>query len=78
MAGDDLLKGIAGLLKHRMRHTDILARVGGDEFAVLLPQTNADQATAVADDFVKALDKQTAMLANQSHPHYGKRGSCFV
>ena len=66
MAGDDLLKGIAGLLKHRMRHTDILARVGGDEFAVLLPQTNATQASAVADDFVKALDKQAAMLANQS------------
>jgi diguanylate cyclase (GGDEF)-like protein/PAS domain S-box-containing protein len=66
MAGDDLLKGIAGLLKHRMRHTDILARVGGDEFAVLLPQTNATQASAVADDFVNALDKQAVMLANQS------------
>jgi diguanylate cyclase (GGDEF)-like protein/PAS domain S-box-containing protein len=66
MAGDDLLKGIAGLLKHRMRHTDVLARVGGDEFAVLLPHTNATQATAVADDFVKALDKQAAMLANES------------
>jgi diguanylate cyclase (GGDEF)-like protein/PAS domain S-box-containing protein len=66
MAGDDLLKGIAGLLKHRMRHTDTLARVGGDEFAVLLPQTNAEQATVLAADFVKSLDKQTAVLANQS------------
>ena len=66
MAGDDLLKGVAGLLKHRMRHTDTLARVGGDEFAMLLPQANADQATALAADFVKALDKQTAVLANQS------------
>jgi diguanylate cyclase (GGDEF)-like protein/PAS domain S-box-containing protein len=66
MAGDDLLKGIAGLLKHRMRHTDTLARVGGDEFAVLLPQTNAKQASAMAADFVKALDKQTAVLANRS------------
>jgi diguanylate cyclase (GGDEF)-like protein/PAS domain S-box-containing protein len=66
LAGDDLLKGIAGLLKDRMRHTDILARVGGDEFAVLLPQTSATQATAAADDFVTALDKQAAMLANES------------
>jgi diguanylate cyclase (GGDEF)-like protein/PAS domain S-box-containing protein len=66
MVGDDLLKGIAGTLKHRIRHTDTLARVGGDEFAVLLPQTNEEQAKAVAADFVKALDKQTAVLANQS------------
>jgi diguanylate cyclase (GGDEF)-like protein len=66
MAGDDLLKGIAGSLKHRIRHTDTLARVGGDEFAVLLPQTSEEQAKAVAADFVKALDKQTAVLANQS------------
>jgi diguanylate cyclase (GGDEF)-like protein/PAS domain S-box-containing protein len=66
MVGDDLLKGIAGLLKHRIRRTDTLARVGGDEFAVLLPQTDAMQASAIAGDFVKALDKQTAVLANQS------------
>lgn len=65
MAGDDLLKGIAGLLRHRMRNTDILARIGGDEFAILLPQTNTVQAAVVADGFVKALHKQTAMLANQ-------------
>jgi diguanylate cyclase (GGDEF)-like protein/PAS domain S-box-containing protein len=64
--GDDLLKGIAGSLKHRIRHTDTLARVGGDEFAVLLPQTNAEQAMTVAADFVKALDKETAVLTNQS------------
>jgi diguanylate cyclase (GGDEF)-like protein/PAS domain S-box-containing protein len=66
MAGDDLLKGIGGLLRHRMRKTDTLARVGGDEFAVLLPQTGAEQAQVVADEFVKALGRQTAVLANQS------------
>jgi diguanylate cyclase (GGDEF)-like protein/PAS domain S-box-containing protein len=66
MAGDDLLKGVAGLLRHRMRHTDTLARVGGDEFAVLLPHTGADQAQVVADEFVKALGRQTAVLATQS------------
>jgi diguanylate cyclase (GGDEF)-like protein/PAS domain S-box-containing protein len=66
MAGDDLLKGIGGLLRHRMRRTDTLARVGGDEFAVLLPQTGAEQAQVVADEFVKALGRQTAVLASQS------------
>jgi diguanylate cyclase (GGDEF)-like protein/PAS domain S-box-containing protein len=65
-AGDDLLKGIAELLKHRVRHTDILARVGGDEFAVLLPQTNAIQAIAVANSLVIELDKQSTSLTNQS------------
>jgi len=66
MAGDDLLKGIGGLLRHRMRHTDTLARVGGDEFAVLLPQIGAEQAQIVADEFVKSLSRQTAVLASQS------------
>ncbi len=66
MAGDDLLKGIGGLLKHRIRHTDTFARIGGDEFAVLLPQTDAEHAMVVADEFVKALSRQTAMLADQS------------
>jgi diguanylate cyclase (GGDEF)-like protein/PAS domain S-box-containing protein len=66
MAGDDLLKGIAGLLRHRLRNTDTLARVGGDEFAVLLPQTGAEQAQVVADELVKALSRQTALLACQS------------
>jgi diguanylate cyclase (GGDEF)-like protein len=71
LSGDDLLKRIAGLLKHRMRHTDILARVGGDEYAELLPQTNATQATTVADDFVEVLDKKAAMLSNESIRRYG-------
>jgi diguanylate cyclase (GGDEF)-like protein/PAS domain S-box-containing protein len=65
-AGDDVLKGVAGLLKQRLRHTDMIARVGGDEFAVLLTQTDADQVQQVADEVVKALSRETAVLADQS------------
>ena len=47
-AGDDLLKGVAGLLRQRARQSDVLARLGGDEFALLLPQTPPDRAELVA------------------------------
>ncbi len=65
-AGDDVLKGVAGLLRERLRQTDLVARIGGDEFAVLLPQTDADQAQSMADELVKALGRQVAVLADRS------------
>ena len=66
MAGDDLLKGVAGAVKHRIRQTDLLARIGGDEFGVLLPQADADQAQTAADGIVKALGRHVAVLGDQS------------
>jgi diguanylate cyclase (GGDEF)-like protein/PAS domain S-box-containing protein len=65
-AGDDLLKGVAGLLKQRARQADVLARLGGDEFALLLPQTPADHAEIVADEIVKTLSRRMAASASQS------------
>jgi len=38
--GDDILKSIVNAIKNNLRKTDIIARMGGDEFAVLLPETN--------------------------------------
>jgi diguanylate cyclase (GGDEF)-like protein len=65
-AGDDLLKGVAGALKHRIRQTDLVARVGGDEFAMLLPEADADQAQIVAATIVKTLSRQVAVLGERS------------
>ena len=65
-AGDDLLKGVAGLLKQRARQSDVLARLGGDEFALLLPQTSPDRAELVADEIVKTLNRRMAASAGQS------------
>jgi diguanylate cyclase (GGDEF)-like protein/PAS domain S-box-containing protein len=65
-AGDDLLKGVAGLLKQRARQSDVLARLGGDEFALLLPQTPPDRAELVADEIVKTLNRRMAASAGQS------------
>ena len=46
-AGDELLRKSAEILKHSCRDTDVIARVGGDEFIVLLPKTNEENAEKV-------------------------------
>lgn len=49
VAGDKLLKEIGGVLKGTIRSTDQAFRYGGDEFAILLPNTPIDAASQVAD-----------------------------
>jgi EAL domain-containing protein (putative c-di-GMP-specific phosphodiesterase class I) len=53
-------------VRQRIRQTDLLARIGGDEFAVLLPQTDADQAQVAADGIVKAMGRHVAVLGDKS------------
>jgi diguanylate cyclase (GGDEF)-like protein len=47
--GDSVLKALADVLKESTRTSDIAARVGGEEFALILPQTDADNALVVAE-----------------------------
>jgi diguanylate cyclase (GGDEF)-like protein len=46
--GDEVLRAAARTLKKALRTSDSAFRIGGDEFAVLLPQTDADQALALS------------------------------
>lgn len=48
-AGDIALRSVAAISRQALRDWDILARVGGEEFAVLLPETEASQSLAVAE-----------------------------
>jgi diguanylate cyclase (GGDEF)-like protein/PAS domain S-box-containing protein len=57
-AGDELLINFAELLKRRVRKTDIIARIGGDEFAIILPYTNGDKAQAVAKQILELARKE--------------------
>lgn len=53
--GDLVLKEVSKLLAERMRSSDILCRIGGDEFAMLLTRTNIEQAEKVASDVCETI-----------------------
>ena len=55
--GDFVLKNLAGLLKRCLRSTDIAARYGGDELAIILPETNKSKASEVAEKLRRQLEK---------------------
>jgi diguanylate cyclase (GGDEF)-like protein/PAS domain S-box-containing protein len=54
-AGDQLLRQLSELLQGRVRATDVLARLGGHEFAVLLADCSIDKALQVAEDLREAI-----------------------
>ena len=62
--GDEILRNIALSMRAVIRSIDLLARIGGDEFAVLLPETTIKGAVGVATKLSRAL---TAFGANLSH-----------
>ena len=58
--GDNVIKGLARLLKQRLRKIDSIGRYGGEEFTLILPDTNAE-------DFLKTLDEIRRGFANLLH-----------
>jgi diguanylate cyclase (GGDEF)-like protein len=60
LGGDFILCEFARLAKLIFRNSDIVTRYGGDEFAVIMPDTNFDQAS-------RALERLKVSIANESH-----------
>lgn len=61
-AGDAMLKCVAEALRSRLRDTDIGARIGGDEFAVLLTETTHEGARLVASSLAETLAQSSPEL----------------
>lgn len=53
--GDEVLKYVAAAISQRLRKTDLACRLGGEEFGVLLPGANLQQAVAVAEDIRRSI-----------------------
>lgn len=57
--GDDVIRNAADLLRKTSRNTDICGRYGGEEFTVILPGTNAEQALYFAERLRKRIEEVT-------------------
>ncbi|MCD5363453.1 MULTISPECIES: GGDEF domain-containing protein [Chromobacterium] len=63
LAGDDALKYLVDTIKHSLRPADIVARFGGEEFVILMPDTPEDEAVSTVQRLQRELTK-TFFLAN--------------
>jgi diguanylate cyclase (GGDEF)-like protein len=65
--GDEILKKLASILKSNMRQSDIVARYGGEEFIILLPKTDKDGATLIAEKLRTIIQKTlTLKIPNEN------------
>jgi len=65
-AGDEVLKRVAIILLSNVRERDIVARIGGDEFAVLLTDCRLNIAEKIAESIRKAVDEMIFIYDEQS------------
>ncbi len=58
LVGDKVLQAVASIVKENLRATDVVGRYGGEEFLVVLPDTDAEGARVVAEKLRKAIEKK--------------------
>ncbi len=64
LTGDNILKNLVQITKEQLRKSDILIRYGGEEFIILLPETNMRNAIIVSEKLRKDIAKNLSLLSN--------------
>ncbi len=65
LAGDGVLKKMARIAEERVRASDTFARIGGEEFAVILPDTSPDDARRIAESIRQSIEAESFQVGNQ-------------
>jgi len=65
VAGDSVLRQLSLVVKPRLRQQDVLARVGGEEFAVLLPEVDGAGARVAADKVRRLVEAARFLVDNK-------------
>ena len=68
LAGDAVLQGIAEIFRSQLRHYDVPARFGGEEFSILLPETPPDQALEIAERIRRAVAEREFEVETAAEP----------
>jgi diguanylate cyclase (GGDEF)-like protein/PAS domain S-box-containing protein len=68
-AGDLVLQALANIMGRTLREVDIIGRIGGEEFAVLLPETAGETAPEVAERLRKVIAESEIAIGNQVSLH---------
>ena len=69
--GDGVLQAVGATIMAKVRDIDVVARYGGDEFVVIMPDTNAEQAELVAERVVRAIKNSRHVLSDGTHASVG-------
>lgn len=67
-SGDNALRAVARTLQHTCRSTDLAARIGGDEFAVLAPNITESEARTLAERIRKSLTAEASWVSTTLPP----------
>src|SRR6476620_7918682 len=68
LAGDAVLRGVAEVFRQQLRHYDVPARFGGEEFSILLPETPPEQAFEIAERIRRAVAEKEFEVETAAEP----------